>query len=911
MRAKRILTLITIIAMLTSFSQVFAALTPTISIKITDASGSPVTSSLVSGDIIRVGVYMSGFAGLSLANPSIHFNPAVLEVYDVANSSPYPTGVYNPAGSQSGSFFTKGKAIDNSLDGWGGSAVMTNSRYPYLNNQTGLIRMLIDSSSRGDLIDEQAVYFVDMRVIGVGDADLRLTRMQDGLVDVNNPAAGFKPREGDWYDMAVFPGLNNLNSKPIYAIYNGDAEEIVTKSENTLTEPTSTALLTEISVDTSDASDRCFIGDTFALKIYVKNVPDMYNITIPFSYNTEIARLLDVNRGEIPDVVMKPDSSSSSNPFFDDIKAIVTVPDYLSLIQNKFYPLVDPVKGFVDILIFPAAGDKIILNDEKTLVCTLYFKTLKEGEFEYRFPAKYDVSGNPTGETVFDEAAPFGVMITETRMDVGIIGSTTTFPEYALSKLRIEKNSSKAPGEVIVYPLQPITPHTADVLVTGVKPDAIIKLYYKDDKGVLVPILDPDGKQYETKADNKGYGIFLDVPIENIKDYAVSATALEPHKEESGATEGKPDLKTVIQVIHGFKEHHPSIPVAYDTPKGNIPFPANVVAETAYYVEGYALPFLLPSSRDHTLRTSDVGWTSINYTANVAASYMFNALPHPDAMAENRLMMIDDEFLPYLPVSGYTVIPALQEVIVAPPVVGGGGGLWRPSDPVTLPPITEHSEADHYRYLQGYPDGTIQPERYMTREETATVFYRLLSTDTRNAHRTKENNFLDISEANWSITEISTLASVGIVNGDENSDFRPLDMVTRAEFAAMATRFDNLTDDATHGLTDISGHWAEMPIAASYQMGWVDGYEDGTFRPDNPITRAEAAKLINRVLKRRVDQNGLMHDLVIEWPDLPIAHWAYYEIMEATISHKSFYRYDNRVMEKWSGSSSDLDFTID
>jgi len=155
------------------------------------------------------------------------------------------------------------------------------------------------------------------------------------------------------------------------------------------------------------------------------------------------------------------------------------------------------------------------------------------------------------------------------------------------------------------------------------------------------------------------------------------------------------------------------------------------------------------------------------------------------------------------------------------------------------------------------------------------------------------------------------MAKMGIVQGYDDGFFYPAKSITRAEFATVAMRFDILINGATHGLTDISGHWAEGYIASAYQIGWVDGYEDGSFRPNQPITRTEAAKLINRVLKRRVDQVGLLKEIVIKWPDLEVEHWGYYELMEATISHDYERRYEDRIMEDWTGKGTDMYFATD
>jgi len=217
---------------------------------------------------------------------------------------------------------------------------------------------------------------------------------------------------------------------------------------------------------------------------------------------------------------------------------------------------------------------------------------------------------------------------------------------------------------------------------------------------------------------------------------------------------------------------------------------------------------------------------------------------------------------------------------------------------------------NHFRYLFGFPDGTIRPDTQILREEVATIFFRLLTTDVRNRFRTNSQSFPDVDSDRWSNQAIATMARAGILQGDLNTrTFRPGEPITRAEFATIAMRFDNMGLSYSHNFSDIAGHWAEHHIAAAADRGWILGYPDGTFRPDQLITRAEAATLINRVLGRSVDQYGIDSSLIINFPDLPLEHWAYYQIMEATISHTFVRRYDDeRIIENWTGPGEDINF---
>lgn len=208
---------------------------------------------------------------------------------------------------------------------------------------------------------------------------------------------------------------------------------------------------------------------------------------------------------------------------------------------------------------------------------------------------------------------------------------------------------------------------------------------------------------------------------------------------------------------------------------------------------------------------------------------------------------------------------------------------------------------DHIAYVNGYPDGTVRPEANITREEVATIFYRLLTEDERAAISSTESIFSDVSQDRWSAQAISTMANGGYITGDAGTDlFRPGDAITRAEFITIATRFLPETDVEGYdsNLSDISGHWAESAIKLGVEQGWISGYEDGTFKPEQNITRAEAMTIINRVLVRYVDAEGLC-DGYSQWPDNAESSWYYYTVIEATNSH-DYTREEGKYLETWS-----------
>jgi len=193
---------------------------------------------------------------------------------------------------------------------------------------------------------------------------------------------------------------------------------------------------------------------------------------------------------------------------------------------------------------------------------------------------------------------------------------------------------------------------------------------------------------------------------------------------------------------------------------------------------------------------------------------------------------------------------------------------------------------DHYAYVIGYEDGTVQPLSYITRAEVATIFFRLLGDGTRAQHMTRTNSFSDVKAEDWFNTAVSTMAAMGVVNGYPDGTFRPNEKITRAEFAAIAARFDSNGNTTGASFLDIYEHWAYKEINIAANNGWVLGYEDGSFKPNQPITRAEAMAMVNRILQRIPENTGDLLPDMIKWPDnADSSAWFYLTIQEATNSH--------------------------
>ncbi|MBQ3286379.1 MAG: S-layer homology domain-containing protein [Firmicutes bacterium] len=232
----------------------------------------------------------------------------------------------------------------------------------------------------------------------------------------------------------------------------------------------------------------------------------------------------------------------------------------------------------------------------------------------------------------------------------------------------------------------------------------------------------------------------------------------------------------------------------------------------------------------------------------------------------------------------------------------------RYADPSSQYVPEELNGEDHYAYMIGYPDGLVQPHWNITRAEVATIFFRLLTDEAREANLTTVNTFGDVNEGQWFNVSISTMANMGIVNGYPDGDFHPNDNITRAEFAAIAARFDKEAKDSANIFTDIDGHWAKSYILRAVNRGWINGYPDSTFRPDRLATRAEVAAMVNRVLVRDPeDPDDLLPDM-IKWPDnMDTNAWYYLDIQEATNTHE--YERVTKPTEVWIQMLENPDWT--
>lgn len=241
---------------------------------------------------------------------------------------------------------------------------------------------------------------------------------------------------------------------------------------------------------------------------------------------------------------------------------------------------------------------------------------------------------------------------------------------------------------------------------------------------------------------------------------------------------------------------------------------------------------------------------------------------------------IDDFYLSYVkgvessPDSGAGTNPGNQ-----------GGGQSQPEVPVTpvptpedTPPLTETQPKVHQPYMKGYPNGTFRPDQAMTRAEFAAVLSRIYEEQKETVQTIK---YTDMSDFGWAANEIQQVTSAGLMTGYKDGTFRPNKFITRAEMAAIVARWMDLSGDSTSSFTDTKGHWSAQNIALVQKAGYMKGMPDGSFRPDQYVSRAEAVTLINRVLKR----GPLSGSPASSWSDVSMSHWASQDIEEATVSH--------------------------
>ena len=227
---------------------------------------------------------------------------------------------------------------------------------------------------------------------------------------------------------------------------------------------------------------------------------------------------------------------------------------------------------------------------------------------------------------------------------------------------------------------------------------------------------------------------------------------------------------------------------------------------------------------------------------------------------------------------------------------------YAPTNP-TQPTVEEKDLAfnttDHFAYVNGYPDGTVQPEGNITRAEVAAILYRVMDAKCVEKYATDKNTFADVDAFKWYNTYISTLANAGVIVDSANGYFRPDEAITRAELAAMIAQFAKVDSTKSVSFNDVlANHWASKEIAIAAEMGWINGYPDGSFRPDATITRAEMITMINRALNRVPSAEDHLLAEMVTFPDCQSGQWYYLAVQEATNGH-TYNRVGTAGDEQW------------
>ena len=231
---------------------------------------------------------------------------------------------------------------------------------------------------------------------------------------------------------------------------------------------------------------------------------------------------------------------------------------------------------------------------------------------------------------------------------------------------------------------------------------------------------------------------------------------------------------------------------------------------------------------------------------------------------------------------------------------------------IVLPGVTDKkatpklNTSDHFAYVQGYPDGTVKPAGNITRAETAAILFRLMDDASRKTYYSTKSGFRDVASGSWYNTYVATLNNAGVITDSSNGYFRPNEAITRAELAAMLAKFSETTGAANY-FNDVSAkYWAANAIAICAKLGWINGYPDGTFRPDKNVTRAELMAMINRATGRAPKSADAFLPGMKTWIDNTSDKWYYLDVQEATNSHS----YTVKGSETWTALTSDPNWSL-
>ncbi len=523
------------------------------------------------------------------------------------------------------------------------------------------------------------------------------------------------------------------------------------------------------------------------------------------------------------------------------------------------------------------------------------------------------------------------------------ITNTYTEPTYAVKKSVVEDPSITVPTGVDMVGYQ--YPTGGKFIVEKTYTDDTITFLYvievSGKNGAEMTIQEKDGGKFisvnystETRAtinpnaaqDTYTVKLTADVDASNpIKLYAKKTFTKVEGKFPTTATnallvngeEGPKDDTTIIERGNAVIDFSKMVQ-KHLTATGN-----GTVSEVTFYVDvdgrrddaiAYALPEVtIPDTYRLVLMATFNSVTGNGYdetkpfegaiAVNQAGVYIFKLTERTDA-AQTRITYDETEYLLYvnvepksdgsLEVTNWDIVGSNNTELRAPEKITFHNTIDTGRDdyiPIIIPTIINKdtgmlNKTDHFAYVIGYPDGTVHPNGQITRAEVATIFFRLLRDEARDGAFTTSNSYSDVAYGKWYNNPVSTMSALGIITGYPDGTFKPNKPITRAEFAAIAARFDETQSGKSATFSDVIGHWAAKEIGIAYCNDWIKGYPDGTFKPDQNITRAEAMTLINRVLERKPESPADLLTNMNKWTDnLDTSKWYYLDVQEATNSH--------------------------
>ena len=311
-----------------------------------------------------------------------------------------------------------------------------------------------------------------------------------------------------------------------------------------------------------------------------------------------------------------------------------------------------------------------------------------------------------------------------------------------------------------------------------------------------------------------------------------------------------------------------------------------------------------------SITTNSSTWKTIRASGTVDGEFSYITVDVPQSIADAERLAANTSYVKTLKFGNGADIKEwksnevtllLKRSSAGTPVVPNPGGDKEPSDLNTT---------DHFAYVIGYPDGTVRPNGNVTRAEVATIFFRMLKDDAREKYWKTDNRYSDVKSTDWYNNAISTLSNMGIIDGYPDGSFRPNAGITRAEFAKIAVSFfkDYASETIGDRFTDISGKWYTTYINLAAELAIVNGYPDGTFRPENKITRAEAMQIVNNTLRRTPHKDHLLPERDMNmWPDNLPGAWYYAAVQEATNSHE-YRRSSVTDYERWVAKLPERDW---